>query len=62
MNIFILQRHDSTLGPLLGAMGVFDGRFPPFGSVVGIEMWNDQSNTLKKYVRMHYNGKKVILI
>lgn len=42
---------------MLGAFGVFDGRFPPFGSIVGFEVWKNEQK--EKFVRMHYNGKKV---
>ncbi|TPX53276.1 hypothetical protein SeMB42_g00892 [Synchytrium endobioticum] len=71
VKLAVYSAHDSTVGPLTNAFGVFDGQFPPFASMVAFELFEDlgkhsstnsavsQAHEKDKehYVRMLYEGK-----
>lgn len=72
----IFSGHDSSVGPLLSVFGVFNNRFPPFGSVVSFEQFEEMAtktgippvsphqrhyNISKSFIRMSYNGDPVII-
>jgi Histidine phosphatase superfamily (branch 2) len=46
--------HDTTLGPLLLALGAFDGCNPPLGSSLAFELYRDACD--RRWVRALYNG------
>lgn len=54
----IYSGHDSTLGPLLGALKLYDGKFPPFGAMVNIETFAKEK---EYFVRVLYNGEPMVL-
>lgn len=45
--------HDSSLVPVLRAMGIFDGYWPPYASHLVWELWRKNGDY---YVYLHYNG------
>jgi len=60
--------HDSTVGPLLSALQCWDGRWPPFGALVLLELMSKASEDSKApvldagekgsyFVRVLYNGR-----
>jgi len=57
--------HDTTIGPLLGSLGVFDGFNPPLGSQLIIELYGEEEQNAPQYsnfyVKLIYNGKVVPL-
>jgi hypothetical protein len=36
----LVSGHDTTLVPLLSALGAYDGRWPPYSSFVSFELWD----------------------
>jgi acid phosphatase len=65
----IYSGHDSTLAPILAALQVFDGKWPPFGGHIVMELASDKYRPLPSeiskenhatfpgwYVRVRYNG------
>ncbi|KAJ3178554.1 hypothetical protein HDU85_005161 [Gaertneriomyces sp. JEL0708] len=63
----LFSGHDSTIAPLLSAFKVFDRIYPPFASMINIEVFEDTrgqpgwsrliGRRAPHYVRMLYNGK-----
>eukprot|EP00468_Gymnochlora_sp_CCMP2014_P000242 CAMPEP_0167743578 /NCGR_PEP_ID=MMETSP0110_2-20121227/2094_1 /TAXON_ID=629695 /ORGANISM="Gymnochlora sp., Strain CCMP2014" /LENGTH=512 /DNA_ID=CAMNT_0007627965 /DNA_START=1585 /DNA_END=3123 /DNA_ORIENTATION=+ len=53
--------HDSTLVPLLCAMGVYDGKWPPYASNIVIEL-AENIETGQEWVRIQYNFEEVLLM
>ena len=53
--MYIYSCHDSTLVGLLGTLDVYDFKWPPFGSYVILETYENKEQ--QKYVRVSYNGK-----
>ena len=41
----LTSAHDTTVLPLLIALGIYDGLWPPFCANVAIELWEDQSRS-----------------
>ncbi|XP_053386845.1 lysophosphatidic acid phosphatase type 6-like isoform X2 [Mercenaria mercenaria] len=58
--MYLYSCHDSTLVGLLGTLDVYDFNWPPFGSHVILEMYENKEDK-KKYVRVSYNGKDQIV-
>ncbi|KAG9306969.1 hypothetical protein G9A89_000883 [Geosiphon pyriformis] len=71
----IYSGHDNSLGTLLVAMKAFDERWPPFGSNITFELFEDMSSkpnilwrffnknpTENHFVRMKYNDKEIELV
>jgi acid phosphatase len=53
--MYIYSCHDSTLVGLLGLLDVYDFKWPPFGSYVIFETYENKEQ--QKFVRVSYNGK-----
>lgn len=51
----IYSGHDTTVAPLLMALGVWDMHWPPFGSNVTFELFQHSSKPQDHYVRLKYN-------
>eukprot|EP01147_Barroeca_monosierra_P001568 gene1568-4716_t len=59
MNLF--GCHDTTIFPLLLALGIFDDRWPPFAGDVCIELYHDINSVSDYYVRLTYCGNALQL-
>ncbi|KAI7857192.1 histidine phosphatase superfamily [Circinella umbellata] len=67
--LHIYSGHDTTVGPLLISLGVFDKRWPPFSSSIIFELFKEKGTNLSwtsrifgqkeqpHYVRVRYNDK-----
>jgi len=47
--------HDTTLGALLSAFGVYDGHWPPYASHIELELWSDSISSYQ-FVQVKYQG------
>ena len=56
----LFSGHDTSVGPLLAALGVFDGTWPPYASHVSLELYVN-SSTKAAYVRTLYQGDVVVV-
>ncbi|RKP16746.1 phosphoglycerate mutase-like protein, partial [Rozella allomycis CSF55] len=56
LKLSIFSCHDSSIGSLLGAFKVFDGRWPDFGASIILEVQKDKLEN-EKYVRFVYQDK-----
>jgi len=53
---FVLySAHDSSVGPIVGTLGMFDGLWPPYRSHVHFELWSNESKEF--FVQVKYNDK-----
>eukprot|EP00761_Pharyngomonas_kirbyi_P008379 gb/GECH01008390.1/.p1 GENE.gb/GECH01008390.1/~~gb/GECH01008390.1/.p1 ORF type:complete len:414 (+),score=73.68 gb/GECH01008390.1/:1-1242(+) len=52
--------HDTTIGPLLGALGIYNNTWPPYTSHIVLELFKDARKS-EYFVRVKYNGKERIL-
>ncbi|KAL1925089.1 uncharacterized protein VTP21DRAFT_4743 [Calcarisporiella thermophila] len=72
LKLAIYSGHDTTVGPLLTTLGGFDNKFPPFNSVILIELFRAQPRPTDSwwrglwskeedqyYVRVRYNDQVV---
>eukprot|EP00667_Euglena_gracilis_P008706 EG_transcript_8839 len=57
----VYSAHDVTVAPLLAALGAFDGRNPPFASLVSVEVLTETANPAAAHLRVQYNGLPVPL-
>jgi hypothetical protein len=53
--MYLYAGHDSTIIPMLSALDVYDGRFPPVATQVIFEMYRDGNKT--RWLRIHYRDK-----
>lgn len=53
--MYIFACHDSTLVGILGTLGVYDFKWPPFGADMRFELYENSEG--KKFVRVSYEGK-----
>ena len=53
--------HDTTIFPMLLAMGAFDGRWPPYASDLCFELYRDEKSVNDHYVRVLYMGQPLQL-
>ena len=53
--LFLLSCHDSSLVPLLVAVGCYDKRWPPYSADLRFELYEDATG--KHWVRALYCGK-----
>ncbi|EPZ31545.1 hypothetical protein O9G_000021 [Rozella allomycis CSF55] len=60
LKLSIFSCHDSSIGSLLGAFKVFDGRWPDFGASIILEVQKDKLEN-EKYVRFVYQDKAMVL-
>ena len=57
---FILYSgHDHTVSPLVTALGVHDGKWPPFASRVVFELYSLSDSSSEHFIRVLYNGADV---
>lgn len=59
LKFVIYSGHDTTIMPYLAALGVWDGEWANYASIVTHELW--QAENGDHYVRLAYNGKELIL-
>jgi hypothetical protein len=55
----LFAAHDTTLNPLLAALGVWDGQWVPYASMLHIERWTSPNGPSR--ARLLFNGKELIL-
>jgi hypothetical protein len=55
----LFSAHDTTVGPLVIALGVWDGVWPPYASHLELELWRSASSGAY-FVHGSYNGKDVV--
>ncbi|KAA8497778.1 Lysophosphatidic acid phosphatase type 6 [Porphyridium purpureum] len=60
-SMYLYSAHDTTLVPILVALRVFDGKWPPFAAYVAIELLENQQNRGSFFVRVVYNGEEQLL-
>lgn len=62
-SLYLLSAHDTSIVPLLTALGVYDGNWPPYASYISFELWEegptDKSEHPQFSVRILFNGKPV---
>ena len=58
--MMIFSGHDSTLVPVLSAMGIYDNAWPPYASFLTIDIAEDDS-TKERFVRVAFNDQDVKL-
>eukprot|EP01096_Ripella_sp_DP13-Kostka_P016378 TRINITY_DN795_c0_g1_i1.p1 TRINITY_DN795_c0_g1~~TRINITY_DN795_c0_g1_i1.p1 ORF type:complete len:463 (-),score=200.17 TRINITY_DN795_c0_g1_i1:35-1342(-) len=56
----LISGHDTTLAPILVALGVWDGVWTPYASMINFELYKYQTSG-KFYVRVLYNGSEIKL-
>ncbi|KAK0057128.1 lysophosphatidic acid phosphatase type 6 [Biomphalaria pfeifferi] len=54
--VFLYSGHDTTLAPMLVALGIWDFRWPPFAANIIYELYK-QSDTSEYFVRVLYCGE-----
>lgn len=54
--LFLYAAHDSTLIPLLLALGTFDNKWPPYAADVTLELYQHR-HSKEWFVRMAYRGE-----
>lgn len=54
--LFLYASHDSTLIPLLLALGTFDNKWPPYAADVALELYQHR-RTKEWFVRVTYRGE-----
>lgn len=59
--ILIYSGHDSTLVPLLCALDIYDGVWPPYASYLTLEIAQSRASGMR-YVRALYNDKEVAML
>ena len=64
MKLYVYSAHDTTLTALMMALDIFNGKIPPYGATLLIELhekWNSaQNNTNEYFVRAFYHNETVI--
>ncbi|KAM7031321.1 lysophosphatidic acid phosphatase type 6 [Passerculus sandwichensis] len=58
--LFLYASHDSTLIPLLLALGTFDNKWPPYAADVALELYQHR-RTKEWFVRMTYQGEEKVV-
>ncbi|NXC26726.1 PPA6 phosphatase, partial [Campylorhamphus procurvoides] len=58
--LFLYASHDSTLIPLLLALGIFDYKWPPYAADVTLELYQDQHSE-EWFVRVCYRGEEKVV-
>lgn len=51
---YLFSGHDTTIAPILASLRVFDGKFPPIGSYLILELFSKDG---KYYIRIRYKNK-----
>lgn len=61
-NILIYSGHDSTLVPILCALGIYDYKWPPYASYLALEIAEEKMATSSKlWVRAIYNDEALAI-
>jgi hypothetical protein len=55
----LFAAHDTTLNPLLAALGVWDGQWVPYASMLHVERWTSLDGPPR--ARLLFNGKALVL-
>jgi len=56
---FVLySAHDSSVGPIIATLGMYDGLWPPYRSHAHFELWRNASG--KYFVQVKYNNKVLL--
>ncbi|NXH22934.1 PPA6 phosphatase, partial [Bucco capensis] len=58
--LILYASHDTTLIPLLVALGTFDRKWPPYAADVTLELYQHQQSK-EWFVRMSYRGKEQVM-
>ncbi|XP_014109008.1 PREDICTED: lysophosphatidic acid phosphatase type 6 isoform X2 [Pseudopodoces humilis] len=58
--LFLYASHDSTLIPLLLALGTFDNKWPPYASDVILELYQHRRSK-EWFVRVSYRGEEQVI-
>ncbi|NXL18863.1 PPA6 phosphatase, partial [Setophaga kirtlandii] len=58
--LFLYASHDSTLIPLLLALGTFDNKWPPYAADVALELYQHR-RTKEWFVRVTYRGEEQVV-
>ncbi|XP_072277661.1 lysophosphatidic acid phosphatase type 6 [Pyxicephalus adspersus] len=58
--LFLYASHDVTLIPLLMALGIFDGKWPPYASDLTLELYQHQPSKAW-FARLNYNGEEQVV-
>lgn len=53
--IYLYSGHDTSIIPVLTALDIFDGKFPPVGTYLIFELYSDEQK--KHYLRINYRDK-----
>jgi len=57
LKLIVYSGHDTTVGPLLVALDVFDDKWPPIGSNIILEVLQEIKKPQEYFVHMKYNDK-----
>ncbi|XP_039697313.1 lysophosphatidic acid phosphatase type 6 isoform X2 [Pteropus medius] len=57
--LYLYAVHDTTLIPLLTALGIFDHKWPPFAVDMTIELYQHQKSK-EWFVQLYYHGEKQV--
>jgi len=57
LKLVVFSGHDTTVGPVLVALDVFDDKWPPIASNLILELLEEKQNPQNRYVRLIYNDR-----
>lgn len=58
-SFLLYSAHDTTVAPVLGVIGAYDGKWPPLASNIEFELLQSNTDASEFVVRIIYNGKVV---
>ncbi|CEM39194.1 unnamed protein product [Vitrella brassicaformis CCMP3155] len=58
-HIALWSGHDTTLMPVLAAMGAWDGKWPSYASIIILELYTVGADSREAYFRLIYNGEVI---
>jgi len=61
LKLIVYSGHDTSVGPLLLALEVFDNKWPPIASNLIFELFREKKDPKNYFVRMIYNDKVIQL-
>ena len=59
--MMLFSGHDSTLVPVLCALGIYDNTWPPYASYLALEIAESNVDSTQLFVRAIYNDKEMII-
>mmetsp|Transcript_25575 Transcript_25575/g.33295 ORF Transcript_25575/g.33295 Transcript_25575/m.33295 type:complete len:426 (+) Transcript_25575:98-1375(+) len=61
--LYLVSAHDTTLVPMLSALSLYDGNWPPYASYISFELWEetDERGAPMHTVRVLFNGRRLPL-